>query len=138
MAIQDSDAERRNLVMTSLGFIIYFVADGHIINDELKIQLLNIGFNNSHILGVAAWVMLFWFAMRYWQTHKGQALKTLVSDISHVAYQGNKSLLIWYTEKCTGLSFEQNNGFVFGRFSIDKDGWTVHYSEVENYEKRNV
>jgi len=131
MAIQDSNGERRNLIMASLGFILYFLGDGYIIDGKFKIQLLSISFNKPEVIGIFAWLMLFWFAIRYWQTHVGKAISTLVSDIIIVVFHGKKSLLIWYVKRIIKLPYNEDNGFIFGRFSIDKNGWVAHYSEID-------
>lgn len=70
MAIHDSDPERRNLVVTSLAFIVYYLAGGYITDNNVRMQIVNITFDNKAVLAVFVWVMLLWFAWRYWQTHK--------------------------------------------------------------------
>lgn len=133
MAIQDKDPERRNLVMTSFGFILFFAADGYIINNELRVQLLNIGFRKPETLAIVSWILLLWFILRYWQTHEGKALDTLNQDVCHVLFQGKKRFLIWYAKKRLKLPYKDENGFLLGRFSIEKTGWNIYYTTVTEY-----
>lgn len=69
MAIQDSDPERRNLMVISMAFIVYFYAGGSFPENEVRLQVINASFSNPKVLGVIAWVLLFWFLYRYWQKH---------------------------------------------------------------------
>jgi hypothetical protein len=137
MAIQDKDSERRNLVVTSLGFILYFAADGYIINNELRIQLFNIGFRKPETLAIVSWVLFLWFSLRYWQTHQGLALKSLNRDICHVVFQGDKKSLIWYSKRRLKLPYEESNGFVLSRFAIEKSGWNAYYTAVTELKKNS-
>lgn len=63
MPMQDSDPERRNLVLTSLSFIVFYLAGGHITENILKLQIVNISFKNTYVLIVTAWIMIVWFAL---------------------------------------------------------------------------
>lgn len=68
MAISDSNAERRNLVVTATAFIVYFAAGGHAVDSTIRLAVINVSFDKPHILAVIAWTMLFWFGLRFWQT----------------------------------------------------------------------
>ena len=81
MPVQDSDPERRNLMVTSLGFIAYYLAGGHVVENKIRIQVINISFDYPIVLAVMAWLMLLWFALRYWQTHRNEALKHIKSSM---------------------------------------------------------
>ncbi|WP_137885363.1 hypothetical protein [Pseudomonas sp. 2FE] len=70
MAIEDSDPERRNLTVMSAAFIIYYLAGGSFKNNEITLEVVNINFSRPTVLAVIAWLMLFWFIYRYWQTHQ--------------------------------------------------------------------
>ncbi|QCU90721.1 hypothetical protein [Thiomicrorhabdus sediminis] len=71
MEYQDSNSERRNLVAISMAFIIYHLAGGEITNGgQLKLQAINVTFHNPEYLTLIAWIILFWFLLRYWQTSR--------------------------------------------------------------------
>jgi hypothetical protein len=71
MTYSDSNHERRNLVLTSLAFIVYYVAGGKFIGDELKLGIVNIGFEFPERLSYFAVVTLIWFGIRFWQETHG-------------------------------------------------------------------
>lgn len=72
MAIYDSNPERRNLVITSLCFVIYYMADGQFDDtNNIKLHVINVSFNNTEFLRYFALFMLFWFLFRYWQASRG-------------------------------------------------------------------
>lgn len=72
MAIEDSDPERRNLTVMSGAFIIYYLAGGSFKENQITLEVININFSRPTVLAVIAWLMLFWFIYRYWQTHRGK------------------------------------------------------------------
>jgi hypothetical protein len=75
MAIQDSNAERRNLMVTSIGFIAYFYAGGSFPNSSVRLQVINADFSRPEVLSVMAWTAFIWFLYRYWVTHSGDFTK---------------------------------------------------------------
>lgn len=52
----------------STAFIIYFAAGGHIAEPTIRLAVVNVTFNEPQVLAIIAWIMLFWFALRFWQT----------------------------------------------------------------------
>ena len=135
MAIQDSDAERRNLMLASIGFVLYYSAGGHFVNNQVKIQVVNLAFDKPELLGVFAWLMLFWFLLRYWQTHKTKASSAISSDIGQILFTNLRKLIILYVNKKTKLAYEVSNGYLLGRMEIKLLKWTIHYSLVDKFEK---
>jgi len=69
MPFQDSDPERRNLMISSLGFILFFWGGGCLKDDSLKLPMLNIEFSRPGTIALFAWVALIWFLYRYWLKH---------------------------------------------------------------------
>ena len=65
MPIQDSEAERRNLIVTSLCFIAYNLGGGNFTSNEVRLQVINVSFTDPIFLGFLAWMGLFWFAYRF-------------------------------------------------------------------------
>lgn len=91
MPIQDSNAARRNLVVTSAVFIIYYWAGGKIKGDDIKLPMINMVFENGYVLAVLAWVALFWFCFRYWQETRAEFKKQFTTDV-HYAARASKSI----------------------------------------------
>ena len=87
MAIRDSDPERRNLVVTSLAFIVYYYAGGSFPDKSIRLQVINVDFSHPYILGVIAWVALFWFIYRYWLTHQGSFISGYSAELSNYLYE---------------------------------------------------
>lgn len=70
MPISDSSPERRNLILISLAFILYYAAGGRFHGGEIRFFVVNLQFSKPAVLGMFAWVLLFWFALRFYQkTH---------------------------------------------------------------------
>ena len=66
----DSGAIRRNLMVTSIGFIIYAIGDGKI---SSKISLpIGIELGDPTVLGCGAWIALVWFYWRFWLYSKNE------------------------------------------------------------------
>lgn len=93
MAIQDPDPERRNLLVTSLAFVMYYLAGGHVADNNVRVQIVNITFDNKLALAVFAWVMLLWFAFRYWQTRESTFFHSFLAEVVH---EKNHKLFSWY------------------------------------------
>ena len=68
MPYSDSNPERRNLTVLSLAIIVYYLAGGQFLNGEVNLMLINAKFNNPAMLVVFVWIMLCWFAFRYFVT----------------------------------------------------------------------
>lgn len=64
----DNNPDRRNLIMLSLSIIIFYLGGGTLTDNSetVKLQLINVTFQNPQILVYFVWIMLFWFAYRYW------------------------------------------------------------------------
>ncbi|WP_415894840.1 hypothetical protein ACMXYQ_11725 [Neptuniibacter sp. PT34_22] len=61
------DVERRNLMMTCIGFILFYFGEGQIIESGKALSLpIGIKLNNTDVLFTAAWIALFYFLWRYW------------------------------------------------------------------------
>ena len=70
--MQDQNPERRNLLVASIGFLLYFLAGGTLADDVVRIQLINLKFENPAIFATFAWMILLWFLFRYWLLHSGK------------------------------------------------------------------
>ena len=56
MPYSESDPDRRNLVLTSVIIILYYLAGGYLMNDIIKFPLIDLKFHNEWVLGVFVWV----------------------------------------------------------------------------------
>ncbi len=81
MAIQDSDPERRNLMVTSLAFIAYFFGGGSVTQSTIKLPIVNIEFSNATFLAAMAWAVFAWFIYRYWLAHHGKFLPVFKDEL---------------------------------------------------------
>jgi len=86
MPFQDSDPERRNLMITSLGFILFFLAGGKLNEDSLKLPMLNIEFCRPEVIAVFTWIALFWFVYRYWLKHSFEFVDSFSRELSDKKY----------------------------------------------------
>jgi len=66
MAIQDSNSERRNLSLLSLCIVVYYAAGGHLADETVRLQIINVSFSKPVVLVYFIWSILFWFCFRYW------------------------------------------------------------------------
>jgi hypothetical protein len=70
--LDDSTKEnvRRNLIIISLGFILYHISGAYSIPGKtLNFSLLNISFANSSVIGYFACIIAIWFWYRFYQVH---------------------------------------------------------------------
>jgi hypothetical protein len=81
MSIQDSNAERRNLVVTSMAFIAYFYSGGELADNVVRLQIVNVKFAYPSVLGAFAWLLLLWFLYRYWLTNSGKFTSMFKAEI---------------------------------------------------------
>jgi hypothetical protein len=88
MAIQDSDPERRNLMVISMAFIVYFYAGGSFPENEVRLQVINVSFSNPKVLVIIGWGLLFWFFYRYWQKHSSSFTDGFNSEIYRYYHKG--------------------------------------------------
>ena len=77
----EGQPERRNVLVTSLIVIVFFLADGNF-DDGVKIALVGIGFGNQNTLIIFFWVMFLWFGLRYWQVNKDTANHELSQELN--------------------------------------------------------
>ena len=127
MAIEDNNPERRNLVITSLGFILYYLGGGEVVDGVLSIQAVNLKFHNSFVLAITPWVMLLWFLWRYWQDHRGRAFDQFRKDAySYVPHE----FLTEYISLTTGLKPGEKDFYINPSFNLRKNEWGVTFKRI--------
>ena len=62
---EDSYPERRNLIVTSLGFIAFSFAGGDLNDGVVQLGVINAKFNHPDFLIVLVWIIFAWFIYRY-------------------------------------------------------------------------
>jgi hypothetical protein len=65
MDYSDNSPERRNLTLTSVAFILFYIGDGELKGHSLALPMINVEFNNLIALKAAALLALLWFAYQY-------------------------------------------------------------------------
>lgn len=128
MALSDNNPERRNLNLTSLSIIIFYLAEGNFIDSSIKLQVVNISFSKPYVLCGILWAMLFWFALRYWQTHKGEFSRSYLEDIKT---QKRSKPVINYVKSRTGKEFQETGGFVPNEIERRQDSLVIRIGDVQ-------
>lgn len=81
MPISDNNPERRNLTVSSMAFIVYYLGGGSVPDPTMTLQIVNVQFSRPDWLGVLAWLALGWFCYRYWLFDKGNFFNLLISEL---------------------------------------------------------
>lgn len=93
MDISDSNAERRNLTLLSLSIIIFYLADGQFVDGDVKLQVINVELTNTHVLVSFVWIMLFWFAFRYWLLNRSRWKEKYKNEIITLSDRFTRSFI---------------------------------------------
>ena len=109
MAVADNNPERRNLNISSLCIIIFYLAEGSFVDSKIKLPMVNISFSNPEMLCLIFWGIFFWFALRYWQAHKGLITQTYLEEIK---IRTSSSASISYIKSKTEKEYREVGGFV--------------------------
>ena len=127
MPIQDTNPERRNLLITSLCFIAYYYAGGTINGETLKLPFVDLAFSKPYALGVIAWLVFFWFFYKYWVTHKNQASSGIQKELQRYL---SDPLVNKYFRRKTGFSlavYPDESGYYLLGFDFNSFPPTVSY-----------
>ena len=128
MPVADSNPERRNLMVSSICFITYFLAGGNFSDSIVRLQVVNIEFSKPYVLAIIAWVLLFWFALRYWQVNNGELSNAYIKELSVTAHS---KIAIWYVILRTGKKHKVHGGFYPQGFHINGGKLHLRYGDVE-------
>lgn len=115
MEIQDSLPERRNLIIISLAFIIYFYAGGQFTGEEIKLVVINAKFTKPLVLQIIVWLGFFYCIWRYWLVTRGEFLKSYAVDTNGFLYLDTQ--LKYIQDRCpvkivTGASYDYSLNFL--------------------------
>lgn len=133
MAIEDSNPERRNLVVLSMAIIAFYVGEATVGN-ELSLPLVKLTFNDAQALGYLAWVMLAWFWFKYWITAKNEIRDKINHELNNKRYG-----LFLFSRKLRQVFLLNPNHTVkfikFRRFeSVDGEPSTLHLYDTPDPE----
>ena len=81
MPVSDTNPERRNLILMSLAFIIFYAGGGKLAEDTMRLMFVNITFSKPYVLAYFAWAMLMWFCLRFWQKSGFKFWSSLTTEI---------------------------------------------------------
>lgn len=101
MAYQDSNPERRNLIVTSIALSAYCYAGGSIAEPSIRLQFINATFSLPGVLALIGWLVLFWFIYRYWLAHNGDFSKSFREEFHNIT---GKQYLTNFMNQCIGQS----------------------------------
>ncbi len=124
--MDDPDPHKRNLVVTSLAFIIFYFADGQV-TDTVQLSIVSVTFGNPAALAIAAWVLLFWFALRYWQAQELSWRREFRKELIRV--NTGKSLRR-FAEAYTGLQHYVLDGITGMSLSRRELGYVLSYKKI--------
>ncbi len=136
MAYQDSNPERRNLVLTSVAFITYFFAGGEFLENTVRLHVINVAFSKPEVLGFIAWTSLLWFLFKYWQVNSEKFINEFKIELNKVYC---RDFAVKYVIKCTDSSLDKSNCFVDSVFLKGKK-FVIKFiisSWVSRYENTN-
>ncbi|EPE6127649.1 hypothetical protein HYO25_22160 [Vibrio parahaemolyticus] len=112
MAIQDSNAERRNLIMISMSLIVFFYSGGTFTDETIRLQVVNVHFSRPLVLAIIVWTVFFWSLYRYWLIHNGEFSSKFMAEIRQMR---NDNVIVKYIGKKQGIKFieyPQSDGYV--------------------------
>lgn len=142
MALQDSNPERRNLLLISLLFITFYLGGGAFPKNEIRLQVISVTFSNPEVLFHLVWGLFFWFLYRYWVVHKNSFREEIKNEIS--SYQ-KKEFVIKELEGKVGCTFirtineskrdEKEVGCTINRFYWNKT--IISAAVIQNEVSRN-
>jgi hypothetical protein len=128
MPISDNNPERRNLVVTSFAFVIYYLGGGKLVDGVLSIQAISITFEKTYVIGIVAWVLLLWFFLRYKQLHGPNLRRELFDEVKS---EKRNKILVLYLQYLTKMPFRNPDGFVVHEIVPRKGAWTAQISMVK-------
>lgn len=133
--IQESDVERRNLMVMSWSIIIYNFADGTFGN-TLKLPLTSIEFTNTKALIYIAWFMLFWFSIRFWQKHR---LSFIYQIEQHISSNHSKEFIYKCLENELGKEMMEKDRMVMNPSYFRRNKSIVYMTlDTESQFKNNT
>ncbi len=128
MPISDNNPERRNLVITSFAFVIYYLGGGRLVDGVLSIQAISITFEKTYVIGIIAWILLIWFFLRYKQIHGSCFQHELFEEIKS---EKENKFLVLYLKHLTKMPFRNPEGFVVHEIVPRKGSWTAQISMIK-------
>ena len=80
--IEDSNPERRNLVVLSMAIIAFYVGGCEIpASGEIELPLIKLKFTDAYHLAWLVWITLAWFLFRYWITERHKIVEVINQEM---------------------------------------------------------
>lgn len=105
---QETNPYSRNLILISLAIIIFNFAEGELMDNHLKLHVINIKFNNIEFFSYLVLIMFIWFLFRFWQSNKFKMNDILFDSSKNRIYMSNKQL-IKYVELKSKLKYRSSD-----------------------------
>lgn len=87
MGIEDSNPERRNLVVLSMAIIAFYVGGCEIpASGDIELPLIKLKFTDAYHLAWLVWITLFWFVFRYFVESKVKMINSFHDEINDEQY----------------------------------------------------
>lgn len=82
----DFNAARRNLMLISIGFIIFYFGDGSLTdtagNSLVSLAMTTVSFAEPYVLEIFAWILLAWYALRFlWLSEPDRFWNSFLSGV---------------------------------------------------------
>ncbi|NOI00904.1 hypothetical protein F0241_07245 [Vibrio kanaloae] len=137
MAIQDSNAERRNLIMISMSLIVFFYSGGTFTDETIRLQVVNVHFSRPLVLVVIVWAVFFWSLYRYWLIHNGEFSSKFMAEIRQMKHD---KVIMKYIERKQGIKFieyPQTDGYVIDTIVFETGVLVPELSMARNVQWSN-
>lgn len=136
MPISDSNPHRRNLLVTSLSFILFHAAGGAIQDGKIQLLVANVTFTRPHVVSIAAWILLIWFFIRFWNETKFSFPVEFAAEFARqeVPQKWKDKLRFHggYVYSDVSARLEATPGWPKYKWSVKEDGEGWHEPEITN------
>ena len=135
MEIQDSLPERRNLVIISLAFIIYFYAGGQFTGEEVKLIMINAKFTKPWVLELIVWLGFVYCIWRYWLVTKGKFSHNFRVDLNDFRYS---SIILRHIESRCPVRINNKASYNYSIQNINFKRWLLSADILYNRQYKNT
>ena len=80
----DGSPERRNLNALSVSIILFHLAEGKVVEGQLKLNMLNVEFARTEVLVYSIHIFLLWFLFRYWVAERDISAQNFRQEVSKI------------------------------------------------------
>jgi len=130
MPFHDFNPQKRNLIVVSLCFIIFFYGGGAFVGSEsegvvVKLSVINATFHDTEFLKYGAWVLLLWLGYQYYLSRELSVSQVFFETLLDEYNSKNKiDYVVQTISSGIGLPFQPKatgqEGFIFRRDLIEE------------------